>query len=74
MNNLFESADRYLQESDWRDLTFIKFCLYSMGVLTGLFIPSRHRDKVAGFSAGVFAVTYVVLMSKFFKILFRKEG
>lgn len=74
MNKLFEKADEYLKESDWRDLTIIKFCLFSVGVLVGVLIPAKHKEKTGAFSAGVFSVTYVILMQKFIKILFRKEG
>lgn len=73
MLNLFESADRYLDKSDWRDLAVIKFCLCAMGVLLGTSVPEKHRQKVFGFAAGVFCTTYVILMKKYLSILFTKE-
>ncbi len=45
MNKLFESADLYLQESDWKDLAVIKFCLFSVGVLAGTQLPSRRPSS-----------------------------
>lgn len=73
MNWLFAKADRYLRESDWRDLALVKFCLCAMGVMLGTAVPERHRKTAAGFAGGVFAVTYVLLMKKFVKILFTKD-
>lgn len=68
MNKLFESANRYMKESDWKDLSLIKFCLASAGVLIGIAIPARYR-KIAGIAAGViFTATYEPLMEKYFRI------
>ena len=46
MKNLFFIANEYIQQSDWKDLALIKFCLFSMGVIIGLFVPSRDRKSV----------------------------
>lgn len=73
MTWLFDKANQYLAESDWKDLALVKFCLCAMGVLIGLNVPKKHKDVTTGFAAGVFSVTYVLLMSKFGKILLRKE-
>ena len=43
MKNLFFIANEYIQQSDWKDLALIKFCLFSMGVIIGLFVPSRSK-------------------------------
>ena len=39
MKKLFEYADQYIQQSDWKDLAMIKFCLAAMGVLIGVSLP-----------------------------------
>ena len=36
MKKLFDSADLYLKQSDWKNLALIKFCLASIGLLVGL--------------------------------------
>lgn len=59
--------------TDWRDLALVKFCLCAIGVLLGLCVPARHKKPVAGLAACVFLVTYIPLMAKFFRVLFRKE-
>lgn len=68
MKKLFEIANLYLKESSWKDLTLVKFCLFAMGVLVGAQIPKRNRDEVSAAAAGVFAVTYVPLMLKLYKV------
>ena len=73
MKKLFDSADIYLKQSDWKDLALIKFCLASIGLLVGLQIPKKHRKPVAIGALIVFFTTYIPLMTDFFHILFSKE-
>lgn len=72
MNALFEAANQYVKESDWKDLALIKLCLFAIGVIIGVNITQKHRKAVTKAAAGVFAVTYIPLMAKFIKIIFRK--
>ena len=37
MKVLFDAADIYLKQSTWKDLALVKFCLFSIGLLCGLF-------------------------------------
>lgn len=73
MKKLFGFADEYLRQSDWRDLALVKFCLMSIGLMIGMFIPKEKRKLVLPIAGGVFALTYVPLMSKFFRIIFGGE-
>lgn len=72
MNWLFEAANQYVKESDWKDLALIKLCLCAIGVMIGANLAGKHRKKVTKAAAGIFAVTYVPLMAKFMKIIARK--
>lgn len=36
MNKLFEAANQYVKESDWKDLALVKLCLCAMGVIIGI--------------------------------------
>lgn len=65
---LFAYADRYLQQSSWKDLALVKFCLCAVGVLLGLAVP-RSRRRQIGFAAVVLVSTYVPLMSKFLHVV-----
>ena len=73
MKKLFDSANLYLKQSDWKDLALIKFCLASIGLLAGLQIPKKHRKPAAIGALIVFLATYIPLMTDFFRILFKKE-
>ena len=69
MKKLLELGNRYAENSDWKDFALTKFCLCAMGILIGLKIPTNKKKTTAVISGGVFGVTYVVLMSKVFKII-----
>lgn len=71
MKKLFAYANQYVQESDWRDMALLKFCLCAMGVMIGVFIPKEHKKKAIGIAAGVFVVTYIPLMGKFLHVILR---
>ena len=73
MKKLFDSANLYLKQSDWKDLALIKFCLASIGLLAGLQIPKKHRKPAAIGALIVFLATYIPLMTDFFRILIKKE-
>ena len=70
MCRLFEYANRYIKESDWKDLALLKLCLCAIGVLIGINIAPKHRKKVMWAAACVFGLTYVPQMTKYFKIIF----
>lgn len=69
MKLFFELGDRYASKSTWKDFALLKFCLCAMGILIGLAIPKKYKSQTAGVASGIFAVTYVVLMVKVFKVI-----
>lgn len=71
MKKLFECANLYIQESDWKTLAALKFCLCAMGILIGLFVPKKAKKPVLIGAAAVFVGTYIPLMAKFFRIVGR---
>lgn len=73
MKKLFNYADRYLERCSWKDLAFVKFCLFSMGVLAGIRISEKNRKYAGVIAAVVFSVTYIPLMAKFFAIVMDEE-
>lgn len=66
---LFDYANQYLQESDWKIFALVKFCLFSMGVIVGMFLPRKYRKTACAASAATFVATYIPLMRKFFRIV-----
>ena len=65
---LFDVANRYVRESDWKTLAMLKFCLFSIGIIAGVLLPQSCKTPVLAVFGTVFAVTYVPLMAKFFRL------
>ena len=74
MKYFLDLGNRYMQESDWKDLSLLKFCLFAMGLLIGTQVTEKYKKPVIGVSLGVFIATYIPLMSKLFKIMGKKES
>ena len=72
MNKLFDFGNRYARESTWKDFALVKICLFSMGLAAGTKIPEKHKKKAIGAAACVFAATYIPLMTKVFRLAFRR--
>ena len=72
MNKLFEAANRYIETSDWKTIAVLKFCLISLGMLIGMAIGKKAKKPVFLGAIGVCAVTCVLLMVKFYKVLTEK--
>lgn len=69
MKKLLELGNRFVSESDWKDLALIKFCLCAIGVIIGALINPKCKKPVIIAAAGVFAATYVPLMIKLVKLI-----
>ena len=74
MKYFLDLGNRYMQESDWKDLSLLKFCLFAMGLLIGTQVTEKYKKSVIGVSLGVFIATYILLMLKLFKIMSKKES
>jgi uncharacterized membrane protein len=76
VKKLFVIANRYIENSDWKIIAVLKFCLISLGVLLGMLIREDHKKKVRPAAAGIFFLTYVPLMAKFYRTMkeVQKEG
>ena len=69
MKTLLLIGNEYAENSDWKDFALTKMCLCAMGVLIGLNIPARKKSCTAKAAGVIFGVTYVILMTKVFKIV-----
>jgi uncharacterized membrane protein len=65
----YDSADRYMQNSDWKDFALLKFCLLALGVIAGLYVPEEKKRPVLIAAAALFFATYIPLMVKVFSVL-----
>ena len=70
MRYLFDLADQYIRECDWKDLALLKLCLCAMGILLGAAAPARWKKPLAFGAVGVFIATYIPLMAKFLAVCF----
>ena len=73
MKKLLDIGNRYAKESTWKDFALVKFCLFSMGLVAGTQVADKHKKKVVGVAACVFASTYVPLMAKVLRIAFERD-
>lgn len=73
MKCLFSCADEYLHRCTWKDMALLKFCLFSMGLLTGMQVLKKDKKKVRIAASIVFVVTYIPLMMKFLKVVADKN-
>ena len=73
MKCLFSCANQYVKESDWKDFALVKLCLCAIGVMIGLAIPKKKKKMPLLIAAIVFIGTYIPLMTKFLRIVFRRE-
>ena len=73
MKTLLDFGNRYARESNWKDFALVKFCLFSMGVVVGTQVPDKHKRNAVGVAACVFVSTYVPLMTKVFRLAFKKD-
>ena len=73
MQKLFDAANRYIETSDWKVFSVMKFCLIALGMMIGLAIGKKAKKPVFFYALGVFVVTYIPLMVKFYKVFTEKE-
>ena len=74
MEKLFDAADRDIKTSDWKIIAVLKFCLISLGMMIGMQIEPAYKKPVFLGALGVFGVTYVPLMVKFYRVFTDKEA
>ena len=74
MKKLFDAANRYIESCDWKIIAVLKFCLISLGMIIGMQIRPAYKKPVFLGALGVFGVTYVPLMVKFYRVFTDKEA
>ena len=73
MKKLFKLGDAYAKESCWFDFALVKFCLFSMGLIAGTFVPEKHKKNAVCAAFAVFIATYIPLMAKLFYIAVKTD-
>lgn len=73
IKKLLDLGNRYAENSSWKDFALVKFCLFSMGLMAGMFVKKKYRLPVICASIAVFMATYIPLMKKLFTIALKKD-
>lgn len=73
MKRLFDFGTRYARQSTWKDFALVKLCLFSMGLASGTMVKKEHRKAVICTASAGFALSYIPLMTKVFRLAFRKD-
>ncbi|WP_206458869.1 hypothetical protein [Anaerovorax sp. IOR16] len=73
MKNLFSYGDDFIKQSDWKDISLLKLCLFSLGILFGMKLPHKVQKPAAAVASTVFVATYVPLMLKMLRIFTKTE-
>lgn len=68
MKKLLEFGNRYAKQSTWKDFALTKLCLFSMGLVAGIFVSKEHKKLAIGAAACVFTATYIPLIVKMVKV------
>jgi len=66
---LFDTADKYLKQFDWKDLALVKFCLFAMGIICGMQIKDKYKKPATIGALMIFLATYIPLMADFLPML-----
>ena len=74
MKKLFETADRYIETSDWKIIAVLKFCLIALGMMIGMLIGPAKKKPVFLGALAVFFAAYIPLMVKFFRVYSETAG
>ncbi len=64
-----DTADTYMKQSDWTDLALIKLCMAAIGVIMGTCISRKKKIPVLVISSMVFVATLIPIMIRFLPIL-----
>lgn len=73
MKKLFCYADKYVEQSSWKDFALVKLCLFAIGIMAGIRIPDKNKRAAGWIAYFVLLATYLPLMSKFLRIVTEKD-
>lgn len=77
MKKLLQSADRYIESMTWKDVALLKTCVAAVGFCAGMLLPEKKRKPALIIVIGIFAATYIPLLTKFIPFLresFRRDN
>ena len=69
IEQVMDTANTYIKDSDWTDLALIKFCMLAIGVIIGATVCGKKKVPVIVISSIVFVVTLIPILIRFLPIL-----
>ncbi|MBK5262668.1 MAG: permease of phosphate ABC transporter [Peptostreptococcaceae bacterium] len=73
MKNLITAGEDYIKKMDMADVGLLKICLFSMGLFSGICVTKENKKKVGFWAMVIYIITFIPLMSKFFRIYKEQE-
>jgi|GEM_PF-2425522 len=74
MQRILDGANRYIAQCGIKDFSLVKLCLFSLGLLVGLFVPRSTRRVAAAASFMAFAASCIYLVTTFIRFILNGDG
>ncbi len=68
---VFDAANQYCKESDWKTIAGLKLCLLSLGIACGMCVPDKAKKTTARICGLIYGFTLLPLLEKYIDILRR---
>ena len=68
MDWIVQAEKKYLWSSNWADWTLVRFCLFALGMMTGVLIHKKAKKPVFIVALLAFIGTIIPVAYKYFKV------
>lgn len=72
MKKLIEYANQYIKRMNVMDIGLLKICVFSLGIIAGITLPNKYKEKILITISFIFVSIYVLVMGKFLSVM-KKE-
>lgn len=71
MKKIFDAADQYCKEGNWKTIAMLKICVLAMGVLVGMSLSEKSKNIIRPICCVVYGGSMIPLLKRYFDILKR---
>ena len=68
---LFDSANEYVSQCSWKDISLVKICVLAFGIAIGSSIPKKYKSRVRPVMLFLYTITLFFILMKFTPILLK---
>ncbi|MBQ8604404.1 MAG: permease of phosphate ABC transporter [Oscillospiraceae bacterium] len=68
MDWFLQTEKKYLWRSDWKDWMLVRFCLFALGMMTGVLIHKKAKKPVFVGALLAFVATVIPVVYKYIKV------